>query len=960
MIRFLLSICLCLPLLAADSYIIDTLTFPEDMPPEVGGLEFASDGALYMALRRGDVMVATPSDDPTAFVWKRFATGFHNACGIHVVKPGHVVIGQMAELTEVIDTDGDGSADVYNSLSTDFGLSGNYHETMDIASDGAGGYYLAPGTASHNGPTFATPRGEYSKIGRTGRNYSAVKWRGWVLHWTPDGGIKPVSSGYRMHNGIERDPDGNLWCGDNQGDWRAVTPLYHITQDSFMGHPSALAWDERFASFGNHLYLPRILMDDLWKKPSFHIPHGMVRSAGEPVFDTTDGAFGPFAGQMFVPDQSGESLLRCMPEWVDGAYQGAALQFWSRDGLKRGGNRLAFSPDGTTLYIGQTGRGWGKLSEGIQRIRYTGELPFTVQMCSLSHTGFTLTFTKPVKAADLEARRFAIERYRYRYSHSYGSPEQDKAAVEIRSIRVDEADPRIVHLELAELIPNYNYKLTMIVSAADGRGEFANRDIIYTLNRLRRPEATHAVTVEPDADERLHIKVDGELFTTLHLKGFDRPILYPILTGKGQGMTRDWPLAKAPRSGEQHDHPHHEALFIGHEQVNETDNWHIDRPACGRISHAKLLETRSGEDRALVRTLNLWHDNAGEVIGSDTREWSFGLANGQRYIDLELNVHASHGELNFAEKKDGFVGLRTHPHLRLTAKPKGGVPEVFGQAANSEGVVGKDIWGKKANWVHYFGQVEGSDAGIAFMAHPDNLRSPTWWHARDYGLVAANPFGPVANTGDGAYLLPAGQTLTLRYRLVFHDQSGEAAAIDQHYADYIAQPLVPRTVIAPIPGQPAPAIKVVPPKNVIPRGGALKGASLKRNGKAANAPELKANGLVEGQLVFGDREYLFASVPDALRGADLLRTFNDDKKASRRVAYELELSAPGTLLVLLDTRFGSPLEWMQEAGFKKSKEIVQTNSDFAFAVYRKTVEAGTHALGDQSNNSFYSIAVLKK
>ncbi len=109
----------------------------------------------------------------------------------------------MAELTEVIDTDNDGVADTYNALSTGFGLSGNYHETMDICSDGKDGLYLAPGTASHNGPTFTTPRGKFSDGGRFGRNYSSVEWRGWVLHWQPGKELKPVSSGYRMHNGIE-------------------------------------------------------------------------------------------------------------------------------------------------------------------------------------------------------------------------------------------------------------------------------------------------------------------------------------------------------------------------------------------------------------------------------------------------------------------------------------------------------------------------------------------------------------------------------------------------------------------------------------------------------------------------------------------------------------------------------------------------------------------------------------
>ncbi|MEM1297280.1 MAG: hypothetical protein AAGH89_18090, partial [Verrucomicrobiota bacterium] len=380
-------------LLMGESYKIDTISFPDDMPPEIGAVEFAENGDLYVALRRGDILIATPSADSTNFEWRRFANGFHNPCGIHIISPSHIIISQMAELTGVIDTDNDGIADDYRALSTDFGLSGNYHETMDICPDGKGGLYLAPGTASHNGPTFQTPRGRYSKAGRLGRNYSSVEWRGWVLHWSPEKGMTPISSGYRMHNGIETGPDGSVWCGDNQGDWRASSPVYHVTPDSFAGHPSSLIWDERFAAIANPLYLPRTLLDDLWNKPAFRLPRNLMNSCAEPIFDTTEGSFGPFTGQLFIPDQSGNRIVRCMPEFIDGAYQGAATLFLIEDGLERGNNRLAFSPDGTSLYVGQTGRGWGKISEGIQRISYTGNLPTDVQNCSLTHTGFDLKFT---------------------------------------------------------------------------------------------------------------------------------------------------------------------------------------------------------------------------------------------------------------------------------------------------------------------------------------------------------------------------------------------------------------------------------------------------------------------------------------------------------------------------------------------------------------------------------------
>ena len=782
---------------AGPAYVIDRVDFPGDLPPEVGAVDFDSEGTLYVALRRGDILTAKPVKDAKAFKWKAFASGFHNACGIHIIKPGHVVIGQMAELTEVIDENGDGVADEYRNLSTDFGLSGNYHETMDICPDGKDGYYLAPGTASHNGPTFGTPRGPYSKIGRYGRNYSAVQYRGWVLHWSPEKGITPISSGYRMHNGIERAPNGTLWCGDNQGDWRAASPVYHVTQDSFMGHPSALVWDDRFASVKNPLYLPRILLDDLWNKPAFHLPHGMIRSVTEPAFDTTGGAFGPFEGQMFVGDQSGQAILRLIPEMVDGAYQGAAINFFRGNGLGRGNNRLVFSPEGDTLYVGQTGRGWGNLSEGLQRIRFSGEMPFDLKDCSLTRDGFKLVFTKPVDPASLTADSIKVERYRYEYSYRYGSPERDKAPVTVK-LSIAEGQPDTVMLVADKLVPNFIYRLNIKTKAVDG-ASFDKGPVIYTLNRLRRPQSEHKITITNQNDEKMRVEIDGTLFTEYHLKGFSNPILYPILNPDGTGMTRDWPINEDGRKGEEKDHPHHKALFIGHQGQNGVDFWHGGRKGAGTTRHARILDVRSGQDRAALKTFNLWEDSEGKVLCSDTRELQFSVVNGARVIDLELNMHASHGDLTFQEYKDGFVGLRTHPHLRLTAKPAKGVTDVFGKARNSAGDEGKAIWGKRADWVHYFGKADGKPAGIAFMAHPDNPRSPTWWHARDYGLVAANPFGPKKNGADGEFVLPEGQTLTLRYRFVFHNQDGAAVDIAGQFDQFRKSAREPRTVVSPIP-----------------------------------------------------------------------------------------------------------------------------------------------------------------
>ena len=127
--------------------------------------------------------------------------------------------------------------------------------------------------------------------------------------------------------------------------------------------------------------------------------------------------------------------------------------------------------------------------------------------------------------------------------------------------------------------------------------------------------------------------------------------------------------------------------------------------------------------------------------------------------------------MTFPAFKDGFFGIRTHPDLRLTANPKHGVKEVFGQAVNSEGIVGKKIWGKRADWVHYFGKIDGKPSGIAFLSHPSNSsknNQKAWWHARDYGLISANPFAPDKMGGDGPKTLAKGDSIGFRYQVILY------------------------------------------------------------------------------------------------------------------------------------------------------------------------------------------------
>lgn len=470
---------------ADPSYRIESVSLPDNVPPEIGALGFTPSGRLVVALRRSDVLMATPVEDPGAFEWSLFASGLHNPCGMEVVDDDEMVISQMPELTRIRDTDGDGTADLYRNIASPWGMSGNYHETNHITPDGEGGWFVAVGTASHNGPVFYNVRGEYSMIGRRGRNYSAVSWKGWILHVDAEGKTTPWASGFRMHNGILFDSGGELWAGDNQGDWKGTTPFYHIQKGRFYGHVASLVWDESWPAGADPLEAPLEKIDEMRTRAAILLPHQeMNRSASEPVEIPADGSFGPYGGQILLPDNNGNRITRLMLEKVGGEYQGACAQFYEGRGLRLGNNRAVFDPTGTTLYVGQTSRGWGQLAEGLQRISFTGEAPFDVLRMSLTKKGFRLAFTRPPEEGAASETTFRMRRYRYENTAEYGGEKLDVSPVEINGTR--RVDQETIEIDVADLAGDgWIYEL-----AIEGMKDREGRDLrtglfCYTVFRLR-------------------------------------------------------------------------------------------------------------------------------------------------------------------------------------------------------------------------------------------------------------------------------------------------------------------------------------------------------------------------------------------------------------------------------------------------------------------------------------------
>ncbi len=301
------------------------------------------------------------------------------------------------------------------------------------------------------------------------------------------------------------------------------------------------------------------------------------------------------------------------------------------------------------------------------------------------------------------------------------------------------------------------------------------------------PKATCAEIVVSivQGDGKATVLMNGKLFTEYVYEGHVKPILYPIVGPHGVKMTRHHPMVQGV-DNEANDHPHHESLWFTHDGVNGANFWsaHTSKAKQGRTARAVQTDMEIGESE--LRTENEWRDADDNIVCTDSRVLRFGTWTGARYIDYRISIHATRGDVTFADTKEGTMAIRTHPLLRISSDKKHGNHTVAGHAINSEGHTDGELWGKRAKWVDYWAPVEGKTVGIAIFDHPQNPRHPTWWHARNYGLVAANPFGvhdfEKKPEGTGDMLIQDGSSVTFRYRFVFHEGDAETAKINDHYA----------------------------------------------------------------------------------------------------------------------------------------------------------------------------------
>jgi hypothetical protein len=289
----------------------------------------------------------------------------------------------------------------------------------------------------------------------------------------------------------------------------------------------------------------------------------------------------------------------------------------------------------------------------------------------------------------------------------------------------------------------------------------------------------------PDVSAQLtesgvRVLIDGKVFTEYVGRGAQRPYLYPIVGPSGANLARPYPMEK----GGAEDHPHHRSFWFAHGAVNGVDFW-ADGEKHGRQVHGDVSGVKAGDGKVSFSASTAWVSAAGEPVLTDTREIGVeAREDGTRSVDFAITLKATAGEVVFGDTKEGTFALRLCPSLSVEGEG------AQGHMVNNAGKKDGAVWGKAAEWVSYFGpDPQGEAVVVTIFDHPSNLRHPTWWHARTYGLFAANPFGKhdfekLEDKTAGQYKLAKGESLTLRYRVLLAAGAPDQAKLKAEFEAY--------------------------------------------------------------------------------------------------------------------------------------------------------------------------------
>jgi glucose/arabinose dehydrogenase len=411
----------------SKNYRIETIPIPESIVLEAGAIQMMPNGQVAVSTRLGDIyMIDGALETPPNHVkFTKFASGLHEVLGL-ALRDGWLYCSQRPEITRMKDIDGDGRADIFETVASPWAQTGDYHEFAFGSKFDKDGYM-------------------WVVLCLTGSFTSEAPYRGWCFRVSEDGKAIPTCSGIRSPGGIATNYLGDMFYTDNQGPWNGACALKHLVPGHFMGNPSGNTWYKLTDALGprppdptsgSRMHIEAKKIPELIP-PAVLFPYGKMGQSASGIANDFTGKFGPFKDQLFVGDQTHSTVMRVYLEKVRGRYQGACFMF--KEGFASGSLSLEFAPSGS-LFVGGTDRGWGSRGGkpfALQRLDWTGAMPFEIHEMHAKSDGFELTFTEPVDAASAaNPASYTIETYDYIYQASYGSPEVDRTTPTIKSIKV--------------------------------------------------------------------------------------------------------------------------------------------------------------------------------------------------------------------------------------------------------------------------------------------------------------------------------------------------------------------------------------------------------------------------------------------------------------------------------------------------------------------------------------------
>ena len=315
--------------------------------------------------------------------------------------------------------------------------------------------------------------------------------------------------------------------------------------------------------------------------------------------------------------------------------------------------------------------------------------------------------------------------------------------------------------------------------------------------------------VDKPSEHRVDVTIDGKPFTSyLYPSTLQKPVLYPIRSANGLVVTRGYPLE--PRAGERADHPHHVGHWFNYGDVNGYDFWgHSDetpkerKAKAGTIVHKAVTRASSGADRGELAVRADWNLADGSTLLQEETRFVFAGTPGRRAIDRTTTWTAASQPVTFNDTKEGAFGIRVaraldHPStarevLVSASNPKETERRVdasgvaTGKYLGSDGKTGEAVWGTRGPWMGLTGTIDGKPVTVAILDHPSNYGHPTYWHARGYGLFAANPLGRQGydpKQPPTSLTLKPGESVTFRHRILVVDDSVTREDLQKAYDEF--------------------------------------------------------------------------------------------------------------------------------------------------------------------------------